>query len=152
MNVTDVMATCLNNGAGLFTSVVACCLAQFQSLKGSKLNLFIMQKFFQHRLLQMQFLNQARTGLCNWFLEITMMRKCICACVHIPKTINKQWHDFDLIWLVKYFSVLFYGSCCCIDGCRPSNGIHCRLQPKKIKVTLYYLPVYITAVLPTLYN
>ena len=40
-----------------------------------------------------------------------------------------------------------------IDRCGPSNEIRCHLQPKKIKLVLCVLSMYITAkdVLPTLH-
>ena len=40
-----------------------------------------------------------------------------------------------------------------IDRRGPSNEIHCRLQPKKTKVTLYYLLIYVPAkdILPALH-
>ena len=58
------------------------------------------------------FLNQAHA----WFLRIDPvwivgMRVRVCACVTAPEAINNQWHDMNLIRLVKQVVQLLYGNC-----------------------------------------
>ena len=68
-----------------------------------------------------------------WFLKIDPvrivgMRACVYVCVSVPKAINNQWHDMDLIRLVKLVLQLLYGNyiVVIINGCGLGIGMRRR--------------------------